>query len=187
MKKILLLPAVIFLVLYVQIFSSFAEDAPALPHEHTWRFVSHTDYTCNEDGYDLYVCDGCGEEERRTTDPASHRDVTVSKNEPSCEEDGVEVRRCEVCGNETVITTPATGHAWDDGTVESGPTFFKVGSIKYVCRNDPSHVRYEEIPSESQTDPVEAAKVYCIIAAVPLSAALAVLRKSLSVDRKEKV
>ncbi|MBR0302312.1 MAG: hypothetical protein IJQ80_00515 [Clostridia bacterium] len=177
MKRFFLLTAVLFLALPQLAFPSFADETYDPPHEHSWRFVSHTDYTCDEDGYDLYVCDGCGEEERRITDPASHRDVVISKTEPSCESEGVEVRRCEVCGNETVITTPATGHRWDDGVIGYEPTFFKAGRIKYVCRNDPSHVRYEEIPPECVTDPAEAAKVYSVLAAVPLSLILAALRK----------
>ena len=81
-----------------------------------------------------------GEEEREIVTPAG------------CETDGVSetVIRCSVCGE--IVSTeqetiPATGHDWVEAErVE--PTGTQAGYIRYVCRNDESHTKTEELAAE---------------------------------------
>jgi len=162
-----------------------AEDGYTPPHEHDFEFVSHTDYTCTEDGYDTYVCRTCGEEERRVTDEASHRNELVSGAAADCEHEGNEVFVCSVCGEETVITEPALGHEWKDNGVVKEPTLFTDGSREFVCKRDPTHVRYESIPSEISSDSSVALPLILIASAIVL-ALLAATIKILVDKRREK-
>ena len=162
-----------------------AEDGYTPPHEHDFELVSHTDYTCTEDGYDTYVCRTCGKEERRVTDEASHRNELVSGHEPDCENEGNRVFVCSVCGEETVITEPALGHEWRDEGVEKAPTLFTAGSRKFVCKRDPSHVKYESIPSEMSSNPSVALPLALIACAIVLALLVATIR-IIVVKRREK-
>ena len=153
----------------------YAED-DTFSHEHEWEFVSHTDYTCTEDGYDVYVCRTCGEEERRVTDEASHRNELVSETAPDCESEGKQVFVCSVCGEETVITTPPLGHEWRDEGVEKKPTLFTDGTRKFVCKRDSSHVKYESVPSEVSSDPSVALPLIAVAGSVVLALLVAALR-----------
>lgn len=156
-----------------------ADDAP--PHEHSWVLVSHTDYTCTEDGYDLYICSGCGEEERRTTDPASHRNELVSETDAKCESRGEIKYVCTVCGKETVISTPELGHDWGEGETAREPTLFTAGSIKYVCKRDPSHVMYEAVPSEFSSSPDAKTAAYsvggCVVLALIFASVMSIRKR----------
>ncbi len=147
----------------------YAEDGYTPPHEHEWEFVSHTDYTCTEDGYDLYVCKTCGEEDRRITDEASHRNELVSETDPDCENGGEQVFVCSVCGEKTVITTPALGHDWRDGETVKKPTLFTKGALRFVCKRNDAHVRYEDIPSELASSPAAAASFFSVLGAAVLA------------------
>ncbi len=143
----------------------FAEDGDA-PHEHDWVRSSHVDYTCTEDGYDVYVCASCGEEERRVTDPASHRNELKSERSADCENGGEQLFVCSVCGEETVITTPALGHEWNGGEYDKKPTLFTAGREKFTCKRDPSHVKFDKIPSEFSSSPETRREVLLAAAAV---------------------
>jgi len=151
------------------------DDAP--PHEHSWVLVSHTDYTCTEDGYDLYICSGCGEEERRTTDPASHRNELVSETDATCESRGEMKYVCTVCGEETVISTPELGHDWGEGETAREPTLFTAGSIKYVCKRDPLHVKYEAVPSEFSSSPDARTATFSLGGCVILALIFAIIKR----------
>ena len=164
----------------------YAEDDYTPPHEHEWEFVSHTDYTCTEDGYDTYVCRTCGEEEQRVTDEASHRNELESKTEPDCENEGEEVFVCSVCGEKTVITDPALGHEWRDEGVEKKPTLFTDGSRKFVCKRDPSHVKYESVPSEISSDPSVALPLLAVASAIVLALIAATLKILVNKRREKK-
>ena len=163
-----------------------AEDGYTPPHEHDFELVSHTDYTCTEDGYDTYVCRTCGKEERRVTDEASHRNELVSGHEPDCENEGNRVFVCSVCGEETVITEPALGHEWRDEGVERSPTLFTAGARKFVCKRDPSHVKYESIPSEMSSNPSVALPLMLIACAIVLSLIAATVKILIDKRRDKK-
>ncbi len=167
-------PFFALLLLLVVLFAprSAAED---VPHEHIWEFVSHTDYTCTEDGYDLYVCTVCGEKERRVTDTASHVNEFISETAATCEDEGEQVFVCSVCGEKTVITTPPLGHEWSTGETEKKPTLFTQGSVKYVCKRDPSHVKYEAVSCEISTNRETLAYMLAVGSAVIISAVLSAI------------
>ena len=148
----------------------FAEDGEVFPHEHEWEFVETVDYTCRDDGYDLYKCKTCGREEKRNVTEASHRPEIVSETASTCEDEGQTKFVCTVCGEETVYTYPALRHEWSEGAAEKKPGFFTSGRMKYVCKRDPSHVKYEDIPSELASSPETATGFFLTVAAVILSA-----------------
>jgi len=175
MKKVLSI--IIAAVIAAAISSVYvgAEDGYTPPHEHDWEFVSHTDYTCDEEGYDLYVCAGCGEEVKRVTDPASHRNDLTSELDATCETEGKLIYLCSVCGEETVVTTPALGHLWSEGEVVKEATLFTVGKTKFVCKRDDSHVKFEDIPSEIETDSAAASSVVSVACVVLLALAVSAI------------
>lgn len=162
----------LFLTCLLLICAFFAAGAAAedAPHEHAWEFVSHVDFTCSEDGYDLYVCPVCGEEEKRITDTASHMNELVFEKAATCEEGGEEVYVCTVCGEETKITTPPLGHEWSEGETVKKPALFTAGSVKCVCKRDPSHVKYDPVPSEFSQDGAVRTQVLLILASAAISA-----------------
>ncbi len=173
MKKIISIIIAAALAAAILPVFTFAEDDFTPPHEHEWEFVEKVDYTCTDDGYDLYRCKTCGEEEKRNITEASHRNEVVSEKEATCGADGEIKYVCSVCGKETVVTYPALGHEWSEGETEKKPTFFTAGRIKFVCKRDSSHIGYEPIPSELSSDQNSATEFFLIIAAVVLSAIIA--------------
>ncbi len=167
---------------------AFLSAAPSMAqddqHTHEWEFETHVDYTCDEDGYDVYVCSLCGETERRVTDEASHRNEIVRERAATCEEKGEIEYVCTVCGEKTVVTTPPLEHEWDSGTVESKPTMFTEGTVKFVCKRDPTHVKYEKTPSVISTDPESAFEFYLIAGAVFLSLLTAVIMTAIKKKKR---
>lgn len=70
---------------------------------------------------------------------------------PSCEVPGYQVYICS-CGYSYQEEIPATGHAWDEGTVTTEPDYGVPGVRTYVCQNCGA-IRTEEIPALQPTPP----------------------------------
>ena len=82
---------------------------PALGHD--FRKTSVVTPSCIADGYTLYVCSRCGEEEQSDTVPATgHKwnDGEITKP-ATATQDGVKTYTCTVCGATKTEVIPATG------------------------------------------------------------------------------
>lgn len=124
------------------------EKIPALGH--TEVIIPGTAATCTKEGLsDGKKCSVCGEEIQKQTKieklPHTPSADAVIVN-PTCTKDGSATYTCTVCG-ESVSgkVLPATGHAWDKGTVTKMPTCSKTGVMTYVCQNDSTHTTTETI------------------------------------------
>lgn len=124
------------------------EKIPALGHNEVT--IAGTPATCTKEGLsDGKKCTVCGVETQKQTVigklPHTPSDDAVIVN-PTCTEDGSATYTCTVCG-ESVSgkKLPATGHAWDKGTVTKAPTCTKTGVMTYVCQNDNNHTKTETI------------------------------------------
>lgn len=104
--------------------------------------------TCTEDGITYVTCNICKQRITLITPAKGHLESEEPVEIPAtCEEDGCLAIICEECGEilEVVKTIPAIGHKWKE--VERVPsTKTEHGYVKYVCENDETHTRVEELP-----------------------------------------
>ena len=132
---------------------------------------------CETEGVKTYTC--INDSTHTYTEPvpaAGHQLTKTEAKAATCEEDGNTGHYiCGVCGKlfkdeegteeisreETVV--PATGHDWDQGIVTIEPTDRTPGVRSYTCKNDPAHIKTEEIRTavyeQYLTDKTEADKV----------------------------
>ena len=110
--------------------------------------------TCQELGWDVYVCDTCGYKWTvEHTNYADHVDENgdglcdlcrenicthsytwVETKPATCTEEGEEVYKCSICGHiAETRTIPALGHDYDDGVVTTAPTCTETGVKTYTC------------------------------------------------------
>ena len=131
---------------------------------HEYTYYSTADPTCEDDGYDLYICTKCQEAgyvnsqtsmKTNYVDAYGHTVESYTYNDDAtCEEDGTQSGVCTVCGETVTVTAEgtATGHSWDDGTVTTEPTCTDEGVLTYTCQNDSSHTYTEAIEATGHTE-----------------------------------
>ncbi len=92
-----------------------------VPCTHAWDDVCDT------------VCDVCG-----LVREAPHSRVNTEAVAPDCDTEGKTAgSHCDLCGEVFAVqeTLPASGHAWDEGTVTLAPTHEAAGKKTFVCGN----------------------------------------------------
>lgn len=145
---------------------------PKVPH----NLTSHEkkEATDTEDGWEAYwTCTECG---KYFSDASGeyeiHGPVTINATSHThsiekvvavpagCETDGkAEHWMCTGCGklfsdasgsyeitNRNTLIIPATGHDWDEGTVQKQASCKEEGEILYTCKNDSTHTYSKIIP-----------------------------------------
>ncbi len=127
---------------------TYSEDVPVGDHKWDEGTVIKNP-TCTESGTMLYAC-VYDNSHTKTEDieKLSHSETVIKGYAPTCTEEGLsDGVKCSVCG--LVITEqeviPATDHKWDEGTVSANPTCTDFGTMLYVCLNDNSHTKTEDI------------------------------------------
>lgn len=115
-------------------------DIPALGHTYTMTTIAPT---CNEQGYDSYVCSrGCGDAYENNSVPALGHDYTITGETvaSTCTEQGYTVMNCSRCvaGTEghSIKTnyTPVLEHVWVDTTVAVAATCTAGGTMNQECQ-----------------------------------------------------
>ena len=68
--------------------------------------------TCTEEGYTVYKCSRCGDEDMRDiTDALGHSFIVlVDEVAPTCTETGIQEYKCSRCDETTLVETAALGH-----------------------------------------------------------------------------
>ncbi len=69
--------------------------------QHSYELDEVVEPTCTEDGYEVYVCSGCGDSYTVTLEALGH-DYEAVVTEPTCTEDGYTTYTCTVCGESYV-------------------------------------------------------------------------------------
>lgn len=106
-------------------------EIPALGH--AYELVEVIESTCDGEGYSLYKCKRCGEEEEREPQALKEHIFDTGKvtEEPSCTEEGLKVYTCSVCGEEKEETLKALGHDYVKKHVSATTT--NSGYDIYTC------------------------------------------------------
>ena len=111
------------------------ETVDKLGHDFT-VFVETVDYTCDEDGYDVYKCSRCDETENKNFTDAACRpeaDYTVIEK-GSCDKAGYKAILCSECDKELETETIAKrDHNIVDTTVETVATCITEGVMNQKC------------------------------------------------------
>lgn len=130
------------------------------------------DPTCVLPGRTSQKCTVCGDETEEIEIPSNGHKTTTTVTPATCEADGYETTTCSVCGltednyykvdeNGTpVLLYPALGHDWGEGTVTARPTCSTTGVKYFVCKNDASHTKTEEIAVDASAHYFRPAKTY---------------------------
>ena len=106
---------------------------------------------CEKDGLNVFKCPVCGFKLGEEAVPSqghnwSEWDEVIA---PTCDGKGQKKRSCSACDAVETEDLDAIGHSWKETEAESNkaPTCEDVGSQYYVCENDPTHDKTEEIPA----------------------------------------
>lgn len=103
---------------------------------HTYVTVDSKEATCNAEGYILYRCSVCNNENKSPRAMLSHKyeEQTSKSVSATCSEEGKKVEKCSLCGNEktTVIDTVAHKYVEDESKYEA-PTCTEYGYKYKVC------------------------------------------------------
>lgn len=121
------------------------EEIPAAGHSFVLTEGTETP-ECSSDGNVKYVCSVCGTEERRKLDIPEHTWRLVSEDVPSCGAEGRVIYKCEVCQTAKEEILPMAEHDFGEGDLTKKAGIFSDGEIRYVCANDPSHIKTESVP-----------------------------------------
>ncbi len=122
------------------------KDEPVNALGHCYEAVV-TAPTCTAAGFTTYTCSVCGDSyEADTTVALGHNYVPEhTSTTDSCTEDTLIRYCCARCMDMYTETIPATGHAWDEGTVTLAPTEEAEGERTYTCINC-GETKTESIP-----------------------------------------
>ena len=120
-------------------------------HKHNLEFVSTTEPTCTEAGYDLYKC-ACGYESKDSIAATGHTCTSQVTTEPTCTEVGVNTFTCQNTGCEYTYTEeiPATGHDYE-AEVTTDSTCTAEGVLTSTCANC-GDVKTDVIGKKPHTD-----------------------------------
>lgn len=88
--------------------------------EHRWKLADKAEATCENDGYDRYVCEGCGRTvEKNRKDRLGHDWEKNVIKEESCETEGKVINICRRCGQAESVVTARTAHRFVKHELES--------------------------------------------------------------------
>ena len=99
--------------------------------EHDFRFSHVVVSTCQDIGYEMFICT-CGAEKRVDFTQLGTHSYDVTETPASCEKKGSRVMVCIYCGDTLVDTFPALNHAWDNYDRDL-PTCTEPGMTYYRC------------------------------------------------------
>ena len=114
-----------------------ATTGGALGHDYT-VFVKTVDYTCTENGYDIYKCSRCDATENKNYTNAAHRAEATATvmQKATCEADGYKAVLCSVCKTELSTETIAKrAHVYVDNGVKTAATCKAEGVMNTICSN----------------------------------------------------
>lgn len=88
-----------------------SDTCPNSHKEHDFIKLETVEPTCENGGYDRYICKSCGQiEKRNETDPLGHVWDTMVIRKADCEHKGRELHICSRCGKAEIVETPQGEH-----------------------------------------------------------------------------
>ncbi|MBQ2634318.1 MAG: S-layer homology domain-containing protein [Oscillospiraceae bacterium] len=89
------------------------EDKDCSKGDHNYIFIETVRPTCDEPGYDRYICTICGQIEKRNyVNIIGHNWQSVLVREADCENGGKVLDICRNCGTVKETVTPKGEHSW---------------------------------------------------------------------------
>lgn len=90
--------------------------------------------TCKEQGYDLFVCEYCGDSHKSNFNATLAHDYEETRTEPTCETDGLVTYKCKTCNlPKDSQVLPALGHDMSGFVVTKAPTCTEPGVETDKC------------------------------------------------------
>lgn len=124
--------------------------------EHVYdEFIGHTNHTCTEDGYDTWLCSGCGQATTKRydtvngqpgTDPAAHNWNTTKLAIYSDTQHGYQCRNCNEWNMDSLVAHSYT--APSGSAIITRPTCYQPGSGTYKCSC--GHTYVGDIPATGE-------------------------------------
>ena len=81
--------------------------------EHTYELKNTVNPSCDEEGYQEFVCKECGDKKQDPIPAIGHSFAKwIEVTKPSCNRTGKKARQCEKCGFVEEAKIPTLGHDW---------------------------------------------------------------------------
>ena len=125
MRKILLISSLMLVLLCF---------VTSCGHTHQWsEWQSSKEATCTQDGTNIRICDGCGENQSMLIKSTGHTfgEWNTTK-EASCTQNGSSERKC-ACGEKETQTTSALGHTFGTWNTIAEATCTVNGTMERSC------------------------------------------------------
>ena len=101
-------------------------------HEHYYRYLETVAPSCDNLGYELWQCDGCGNLDKRNyTKATGHNYKAIIIREATCKQGGLKLNLCDKCGSFYEEITPTGEHKYKTEKVQS--TCRNVGYTNHIC------------------------------------------------------
>ena len=101
-------------------------------HEHDYRYLETVAPSCDNLGYELWQCDGCGNLDKRNyTKATGHNYKAIIIREATCKQGGLKLNLCDKCGSFYEEITPTGEHKYKTEKVQS--TCRNVGYTNHIC------------------------------------------------------
>ena len=101
-------------------------------HEHDYRYLETVAPSCDNLGYELWQCDGCGNLDKRNyTKATGHNYKAIIIREATCKQGGLKLNLCDKCGSFYEEITPTGEHKYKTEKVQ--PTCRNVGYTNHIC------------------------------------------------------
>lgn len=124
---------------------SYSEPIPKYA-SHSWQMSTTFPADCLYEGYTVYYCDHCGDEQRRNVVPALGHHYTSRVVAPTETAMGYTLFTCGRCGisfKDNYVDATGASHTHSYTTTVTPPTCGEMGVIQYTCQC--GHIRFEEI------------------------------------------
>ncbi len=102
-------------------------------HEHDYHYLETVEPSCENLGYDIFQCNGCGQLKKsnyKTQKNHNYKSVTI--REATCKQGGLKLWLCENCGDFYEETTPVASHSYE--TVKHNATCRITGYTDHICK-----------------------------------------------------
>ena len=102
-------------------------------HEHDYHYLETVKPSCENLGYDVFQCNGCGDLQKSNyTQSSGHSYKAVTIREADCKQGGLKLWLCENCGDFYEETTPLASHNYE--TVKHNATCRITGYTDHICK-----------------------------------------------------
>ncbi len=101
-------------------------------HEHDYHYLETVKPNCENLGYDIFQCNGCGDLIKSNyTQATGHSYGAITVREATCKQGGLKLWLCSDCGDFYEETTPLSSHKYK--TEIHNPTCRITGYTNHIC------------------------------------------------------